>query len=287
MATRRLAGLGLGLVGLLVLVSLATRGPRPLGTGGAHERVGPRFFDYAFTSVVIAAAAGLVVVLVAVHALGRRGLPGTAPRRRAWWQNVAVLCAAVLLLALATRVHLLPHFANPAGSGARPGKSAQLRRDVPKGGGRDVRFEWVEAAIAGGVALTVVASLLVARRIRRRAEPSPDDPLAPAAKDVSALLDDALHDLRAERDPRRAVIAAYARMELALGSHGLPRRRSEAPLEYLERALVRLRASAGAVRRLTALFEWAKFSHHDVDAAMRDEAVEALVRVRDELRTGR
>jgi hypothetical protein len=39
--------------------------------------------------------------------------------------------------------------------------------------------------------------------------------------------------------------------------------------------------------RLTALFQWAKFSAHQVDGTMRDEAIAALVEVRDELRANR
>jgi hypothetical protein len=73
-------------------------------------------------------------------------------------------------------------------------------------------------------------------------------------------------------------------MERALAVAGIPRRPSEAPFEYLERALTALDASSRAVRRLTDLFERAKFSHHDPDPAMRDEAIDALVAVRDELR---
>jgi hypothetical protein len=38
------------------------------------------------------------------------------------------------------------------------------------------------------------------------------------------------------------------------------------------------------VRRLTDLFEWARFSHHEPEPSMRDDAVDALVAVRDELR---
>ena len=64
----------------------------------------------------------------------------------------------------------------------------------------------------------------------------------------------------------------------------LPRRRAEAPLEYLERALASLAASAGSIQRLTDLFEWAKFSHHDPEPGMKDEAIDALLAVRDELR---
>ena len=38
------------------------------------------------------------------------------------------------------------------------------------------------------------------------------------------------------------------------------------------------------MHRLTDLFEWAKFSQHEPEPAMRDEAIDALVAVRDELR---
>ncbi len=101
---------------------------------------------------------------------------------------------------------------------------------------------------------------------------------------MSLALDESLDDLRAEPDLRKAIIAAYARMERALAGAGLPRRPAEAPLEYLERALLELETSAGAVRRLTDLFEWAKFSQHEPEPQMRDDAIDALVAVRDELR---
>jgi hypothetical protein len=101
---------------------------------------------------------------------------------------------------------------------------------------------------------------------------------------VSLALDESLDDLRNEPDLRRAIIAAYARMEHALAVGGMPRRPSEAPFEYVERALGELETSAASARRLTDLFEWAKFSHHEPGPEMRDEAIEALVAVRDELR---
>ena len=50
-----------------------------------------------------------------------------------------------------------------------------------------------------------------------------------------------------------------------------------------ERALRSLDTSADGAHRLTSLFEWAKFSHHEPEPAMRDEAIAALVAVRDEL----
>ena len=49
-------------------------------------------------------------------------------------------------------------------------------------------------------------------------------------------------------------------------------------------AQTRLAMNADAVRTLTDLFEWARFSHHEPEPSMRDDAVDALVAVRDELR---
>ena len=103
---------------------------------------------------------------------------------------------------------------------------------------------------------------------------------------LGAALDESIDDLRRERDARRAVIAAYARMERVLAASGLPRRAAEAPLEYLTRVLRDLlRASAESVSRLTALFERAKFSTHEIGSDSKEEAIEALVAVREELRT--
>jgi hypothetical protein len=97
-------------------------------------------------------------------------------------------------------------------------------------------------------------------------------------------VDESLDDLRAEPDPRRAVIAAYAKLERVLAGYGVARRASEAPLEYLARVLASLQVGDDAIATLTHLFERAKFSHHDVGPQMKDEAIDALVAVRDELR---
>jgi hypothetical protein len=72
-------------------------------------------------------------------------------------------------------------------------------------------------------------------------------------------------------------------MESAFAQAGVPRAPAEAPYEYLERSLVELDAGAGAARRLTDLFQRAKFSHHEPAESMRDEAIDALIAVRDDL----
>jgi hypothetical protein len=93
-----------------------------------------------------------------------------------------------------------------------------------------------------------------------------------------------LGELESEPDPRRAVIAAYARMERSLAGAGLARSGPEAAQEYLARLLGELGVSAEPARRLTDLYQLAKFSQHPIDEAMKGRAIAALVELRNELR---
>ena len=131
-----------------------------------------------------------------------------------------------------------------------------------------------------GLVLTAVIAYLVAERRARRQR----QPRAELAEELAAALDDALDDLRAETDPRRAVIAAYARLERVLASSGIARQSAETSDEYLARVLRELALGSNAITRLTSLFTQAKFSQHEVDTAMKEEAIDSLERVRDELR---
>jgi hypothetical protein len=146
----------------------------------------------------------------------------------------------------------------------------------------DPEFAWIPVLVVTALAAIGAAAYVAARR-RRLAEAGEED-LAAA---VAEVLDDTLDDLRAEADPRRAVIAAYARLERTLAAHGLPRKKAETPEEYTGRVLRQLDVRERAVRRLTELFARAKFSQHEVDARMKDEAIDALQLVRDELREAR
>jgi len=100
---------------------------------------------------------------------------------------------------------------------------------------------------------------------------------------VAVTLDFAIDDLEREPDPRRAVIAAYARMERAFGHHGLPRRPSETAIEYLRRVLLELSSRADSIETLTSLFERAKFSRHEITPDMKQEAIYSLREIRESL----
>ena len=142
------------------------------------------------------------------------------------------------------------------------------------------RWRWAPALLLGALGLAGIVTYVALGRGHDAAHPA-------VAESLAAALDEALDELEAERDPRRAVIAAYARMERLLAAHGVAREPSEAPFEYLGRVLLELETSPGAVFELTALFERAKFSDHTIDGGMKQEALDALAAVRDELRRPR
>jgi hypothetical protein len=127
-----------------------------------------------------------------------------------------------------------------------------------------------------------VAAFVIARRRRKQRVKAVRE--APEVRvELAQAISDAIDDLEAEPDARKAVIAAYARMEGVLARHGLPRRPSETPFEYLARVLTDLRARSESVSRLTSLFERAKFSRHAIDLRMKNEAIAALGAIRDDL----
>jgi hypothetical protein len=120
------------------------------------------------------------------------------------------------------------------------------------------------------------------RTLKRRTA-IPLDREQTVAEDFAASIGDAIDDLENEPDARRAVIAAYARMENVLARNGLKRRPSETPVEYLRRILLGLTSRGDSVSRLTSLFEQAKFSRHEIDVSMKLDAIGALREIRDDL----
>ncbi|HVS86303.1 MAG TPA: DUF4129 domain-containing protein [Gaiellaceae bacterium] len=283
MSRRLLLPLGVAVTALLAVAALATAG-RPLGGGGRGSGPTPTFFDYAFTTFLVVGVAIAATVIVALITTK----PDANRRKRGRFRLVGLLLYLAMAGLLAWAISSssfqkrLQHAerAHPINSQKTP----KVRKGTvaKHGHGRDVRIRWDEIAIV--LALLGAAGVAAFASSRRRRLPVTSWRLA-SRESLSVALDESLDDLRAEPDLRKAIVAAYARMERALAAAGLPRRPSEAPFEYVERALVELDASAGAARRLTSLFEWAKFSQHEPEPQMRDEAIDALVAVRDELRT--
>lgn len=96
---------------------------------------------------------------------------------------------------------------------------------------------------------------------------------APAVPEALARLP---ADLRAEPDARLAIIRAYGRFERALAGARAPRAVWQTPAEFMRTTLARLPVAAAPVRRLTALFEVARFSAHPLGGEARDAACDCL-----------
>jgi hypothetical protein len=274
----RIAALAVGLVALLALVALASRAGRGrLSPGSSLPPPPDAFFDYAFTLGAILVGAILLVAF-------RPGARTWRPRQRSPWYLVRSILPVLLLpllVFLARELHFTGHRPQPA-EVVQSGRRTQPKAGAAAGG-HTYRFRWEAAAIFGGLLLVGGVATYAARRRLLGLRPLPRVESLP--QELCLALGESLDDLRSERDARRAVIAAYARAERVLAAQNLPRRPSETPMEYLGRVLANLRVQPDAVLELTGLFERAKFSPHEVDEAMRADAIAALVAVRDELRT--
>ena len=279
MAGRRSLSLAVLLLALVAVVALASRAHTPTGGGGSRSINGSLLIEYV-ALVAIAITAVAIPVFVWTIWRNRNKTVPDLPARDNWMKRLLVSVIILSLIAVAYAIYRSRQHEGTATPVKAPPPLAQPKPAANPPERATERFDWVPAivvftTVAGGAA----AAFLLLRR--RRAVPEQPD----LALQLSDVLDDSLDDLRAEADPRRAVIAAYARMESTLALAGLPRRAAEAPFEYLSRVLHDLlSASAASVERLTRLFAWAKFSQHRVDRSMKDEAIAALVAVRDELR---
>jgi hypothetical protein len=263
----------LAVLALVAVVAIAATGSTPAGSGDSR-RPSYVLFDTIFglSLVAMLASAAFLVYVLAYRA------PRERARTRgglAWFVGLAALMALFATSDVSSFLRSLSsEVEEPPVTGAIPNISEGAERpDRPE-------FAWLPLAIILALLAIGVTSMVLAKRRRRAREK--DRKAAEAA--VVEVLEDTLDDLRRESDPRRAVIAAYARLERTLAAHGLPRGSAETQTEYVARILDELDVDRAAVRRLTDLFSRAKFSQHAVDIGMKEEAIDALEQVRDELR---
>ncbi|HEU4942497.1 MAG TPA: DUF4129 domain-containing protein [Gaiellaceae bacterium] len=274
----RAGGAVLAVLALLAVDALAASAGGP-ATGGADRDLA----DPLATLLFVFGGIWVAALLVASPIMSGLTLTGGEPKPRRWQGNVlaGVFFFSLVLAGIAVLRKLRPGGGGEVGPAPGPNPTPT----TPDGTGRvplidPATIDWLVVGlvfVAALVGFAILAAVLV--RPKGRSLPEME-----ARRQLGQMLDETLDDLYGERDPRRAVIAAYARMERSLGSYGLPRRPAEAPLEYLGRVLAELTGSASAARRLTRLFERAKFSEHTVDARMKEDAIAAVAAVRDELR---
>jgi Domain of unknown function (DUF4129) len=278
----RLALVAFSLLGLLAIVAFASKS----GIGhSSHTSPTPGYVNYAFTAFLIVF---VLAIPVAAYAFLLQARERAFDKRKTFavrvLQNIIVFLWILGIVALV--LYLKRHHSHlfQRATLHNPGKIVDKHHPNNPSLKYEPRFEWTVFWIA--LAAFIVAAVVLfdqrRRRLLRRRRAVPLETTT-VADELAAEMTDAIDDLEAEPDARRAVIAAYARMESVLARHGLRRRPSETPLEYLRRILLGLTARVEAVTRLTDLFEQAKFSRHEIDATMKRDAIGALREIRDDL----
>jgi hypothetical protein len=265
---------------LLPVVALVSR--PETGGGGAFLTADPArlLLDIGTYLFVVFVALTLLVIIWALWPRPNEELPALPPRRR---RVLSTVLTMILLVALAIwlrstgRLGSRQNVVLGGGAGAVPPSLPGQGRAAAAAAG----FDWLAAAIVVGLLVAAAVAAWWFLRPRNRAA-------GLSLASLQAVLDDAIEDVLGEADPRRAVIAAWVKLERVLGRYGVPRHESEAPFEYAARAGAALDAQLGVegswLEQLAGLFEWARFSTHDVTPAMREEALAGLVAVRDGLR---
>lgn len=263
------------LVGLLAVVALGSRSRDWLGDEGPRE-ISPTALDYAFTLGLIVLVAMIIATIIGIRSL--RG-EVRAQRVGSMRQLIAFLVVLGVIWYIGLKnAQLRPPEEAEADDVFGPPRPAELEDARVSSDRRPVELKWwlvVLAGVAGGGAVIWY---------RRKSRHRPRDGAELVGEQLRAVLTQTLDDLLELDDPRRAVIRAYARMEGVLDAHGFGRHAHEAPLEYLARVLRELSVRAEAAHALTELFEVAKFSDHEIDEAMKQEAIDALATVRDDLK---
>jgi hypothetical protein len=275
--SRRILAGGVIGIALVAAVGLASRAHTPAGGGATRSISENILLEYALLLLV---ALAVVVLPFAIYMFvtGRdEDLAQSLPQRKNWMPVLFVWMIGASVAAVLVLRYLEHH----RGSRSNPvSQLGDLAKNAPKAT-RAVPFDWGPVIVVSSLTVLALAAGAWLVLERRRTEVRRQ----PVAAELALAIERTIADLRAEPDPRSAVIAAYAQMERALADVGLQRRPEEAPREYLGRVLPDVGAQTASVTQLTSLFERAKFSPHTIDAAMKDEAIDALEALRDDLRS--
>src|SRR5579859_811427 len=255
MASRRTWIFVVALAGLVAVVAIASRGHSPTGGGGTHGVDSKLIFEFVLLAFVALFIICLPIAVWTIYSTRTDDPMRATKRRQRSVLRVGIYLVLLLLFSIGFYIKTHTghhgqalHLNNPTGGKLGKQPAQKLGKQYP--------FDWAPAIAV--VAIAVIAAIVVAFLLFRD-RPKRRPTRAEIAAELSSVLDESLDDLRGELDPRRAVIATYARLERTLAGFGFPRASAEAPREYLGRVLRDLlEASADAVSKLTALFERAK-----------------------------
>ena len=219
---------------------------------------------------------------------------------RRWWPLAAVIGLLFVAALAATRsspqleriqpkIEVVPTItAFPGAPDATGEARANPAADDVSGGLPD----WAgrAALIALAVLVAVVAGLVIRAVVRDRLRRRPGrrrvitEEAPRTAEELVAALDAGLLDLSdTDRDPRRAVIACWLRLEQAAAAAGTPRRPGDTPGDLVGRLLAEQQVDASVLADLAAVYREARYATHTVDERMRADARQALQRLRTDL----
>ena len=274
------AGVVIG-IGLL-LVLAGTAGPLPPASGAPGASVTVRLPDVVRTVALVLLALSAILLLALQRP--RRPTEDELLAARAYQPPPAwplVLSLLPFLVLLAAVCYLAWNGA--AGEDAHPIERALtalagLLDFLARSRKAPTSVPFFDVTIATLVLLVTVAifALMVLVTLASRLEKWLGRQAASVA--VPAGADDLadLGDLRAEPDPRVAIIRAYDRFEHALADVRAPRAPWQTPAEFMRTTLARLPVPNLPVERLTALFEVARFSDRPLGAEARAAACDCL-----------
>jgi hypothetical protein len=266
------AGVLVAAAGLLALVAVAAEGsplkaPLDKGSGDLSRLV-------SVAQILALAAAVLFLVMLIASLTGERRRPVQFKARHSIVRTL--LITAVLALISLSIAPLRRDTRDDKGQTGPAQTQPAEPRPADDDGGSGLGVMLIGLGVAAAFGYAVWRS--------RAAPPLPDEGTAVAVRQAAVdLFDASLDDLEAEPDPRRAIIAAYARLLDGLDRCSLGRAIGEAPEEHLARALRSLAVRRGPMQRLVALFAEARFSEHELTAAHKAAAIEAFRAARDDL----
>lgn len=224
---------------------------------------------------------------------------------RRWWPLAAVLALLLLASLAATRSAPQLERFNPDSSltaeeappllPPSPEAVARPSATPAEAGGELPDWTGTAALVLLGILGVLVIALVswallrqtMSRRGNRKGRRDPRRPEPRTAEDLVAALDAGLQELSdTDRDPRRAVIACWVRLEQAAAAAGTPRHAGDSPTDLVARLLAEQRVDAGVLTPFAAVYRQARYATHTVDDQMRQQARSALERLRADLGAG-
>jgi hypothetical protein len=220
---------------------------------------------------------------------------------RRWWPLVAVIGLLFVTSLAATRSapqldRITPTSTTPTTQAPllppTPNPSAVEPTETPVEAARGLP-DWIGTATTVVLVLLVIAMVIVLtfallrdanRRRRNRTGRRGPRRAGNTAEDLVAALDAGLEELSdTDRDPRRAVIACWVRLEQAAAEAGTPRHPGDSPTDLISRLLAEQRVDAAVLAALMEVYREARYATHTVDDQMRQQARYALERLRADL----